>query len=72
MSRPMPLRRTNCGQMRGKKQKHCLPEELEAGDCWVGLSLAQLSGLILTGRVGKHTDSLGLCRKKDLRTGNPG
>ncbi len=36
----------------------CLPDELEAGDSWSGLSFAQLSGLILTGRVGKHTDSL--------------
>jgi len=44
----------------GKKQKHCLPEELEAGDCWIALSLAQLSGLILCGRVGKHTDSLAI------------
>ncbi|MDZ4877050.1 MAG: hypothetical protein CLLPBCKN_006485 [Chroococcidiopsis cubana SAG 39.79] len=44
--------------VRRKKQKHCLPEELEAGDCWIALSLAQLSGLILTGRVGKHTDEL--------------
>ncbi len=35
-----------------------MPDELEAGDCWLALSLAQLSGLILTGRVGKHTDSL--------------
>lgn len=25
----------------GKKQKHCLPEELETGDCWIALSLAQ-------------------------------
>jgi IS1 family transposase len=41
-----------------KKQKYCLPEELVAGDCWIALSLAQLSGLILTGRVGKHTDEL--------------
>jgi hypothetical protein len=41
-----------------KKQKHCLPDELEAGDCWIALSLAKLSGLILTGRVGKHTDFL--------------
>ena len=41
-----------------KKQQHCLPDELEAGDCWLALSLAQLSGLILTIRVGKHTDSL--------------
>ena len=35
-----------------------MPEELEVGDCWIALSLAQLSGLILTGRVGKHTDEL--------------
>ena len=41
-----------------KKQKCCLPDQLVAGDCWIALSLAQLSGLILTGRVGKHTDSL--------------
>ncbi len=41
-----------------KKQKRCLPGELETGDCWIALSLAQLNGLILTGRVGKHTDSL--------------
>lgn len=41
-----------------KKQKCCLPEELEAGNCWIALSLAQLSGLILCGRVGKHTDEL--------------
>lgn len=26
------------------------------GDCWIGLSLAQTSGLILSARVGKHTD----------------
>lgn len=44
----------------GKKQKHCLPQELEAGDCWIAVSLAQLSGLILCGRVGKHTDSLAI------------
>ncbi len=41
-----------------KKQKHCLPQELEAGDCWIAVSLAQLSGLILCGRVGKHTNEL--------------
>lgn len=45
---------------RPKKQKRCLPEELEAGDCWIALSLAQLSGLVLCGRVGKHTDSLAI------------
>jgi IS1 family transposase len=43
-----------------KKQKHCLPEELETGDCWIALSLAQLNGLILSGRVGKHTDELAI------------
>ena len=35
-----------------------MPEELVAGDCWIALSLASLSGLIFTGRVGKHTDEL--------------
>jgi hypothetical protein len=30
-----------------KNIHHCLPEELEAEDCWIGLSLAQVSGLIL-------------------------
>lgn len=42
--------------IRGKKQKNCLPEELMVGDCWIGLSLANDSGLILAARVGKHTD----------------
>jgi insertion element IS1 protein InsB len=41
-----------------KKQKQCLTQEREAGDCWIGLSLANTSGLILTARVGKHTDEL--------------
>ena len=41
-----------------KKQKQCLPGELEVGDCWIGLSLANTSGLILAARVGKHTDKL--------------
>jgi insertion element IS1 protein InsB len=39
-----------------KKQKRCLPDELESGDCWIGLSLADASGLILAARVGKHND----------------
>lgn len=26
------------------------------GDCWVGISLASESGLIIAARVGKHTD----------------
>ncbi len=41
-----------------KKQKHCLPNQLDVGDCWVGISLADTSGLILAARVGKHTDEL--------------
>jgi insertion element IS1 protein InsB len=41
-----------------KKQKQCLLAELEVGDCWIGLSLADTSGLILAARVGKHTDEL--------------
>ena len=44
--------------VRAKKQKQCLPEELAVGDCWIGLSLANSSGLILAARVGKHTDEL--------------
>ncbi len=32
--------------------------EREAGDCWIALSLADSSGLILAARVGKHTDEL--------------
>ncbi len=43
---------------RRKKQKQCLPEKLEVGDCWIGVSLAEGSGLILSARVGKHTDEL--------------
>lgn len=39
-----------------KKQKNCQSEELLTGDCWIGLSLATDSGLILAARVGKHTD----------------
>ncbi len=42
--------------IRKKKQKHCLPEELEVGDCWIGVSLAKESGLIVNVRVGKHTN----------------
>lgn len=35
-----------------------MPDELETGDCWIAISLAQLSGLILSGRIGKHADEL--------------
>ena len=35
-----------------------MPHELEVGDCWIGLSLTNTSGLILAARVGKHTDAL--------------
>lgn len=41
-----------------KKQKQCVSEELEVGDCWIAISLASSSGLILSARVGKHTDEL--------------
>ncbi len=51
---------TKCGHLWKKALHHCLPEELEAGDCWIALSLAQLNGLILCGRVGKHTDKLAI------------
>jgi len=44
--------------IRRKKQKQCLPGELEIGDCWIGVSLADSSGLILAARVEKHTDDL--------------
>jgi transposase-like protein len=40
-----------------KKQKNCLTEELRLGDCWIGISLASDTGLILAARVGKHTDA---------------
>lgn len=43
-----------------KKQKHCFPEELEVGDCWIAVSLAQLSGLILCARAGKRNDELAI------------
>ena len=39
-----------------KKQKNCLQNELIVGDCWIGMTQAQGSGLILATRVGKHTD----------------
>ena len=57
---PMQSLPTNSGRLSKKTLHHCLPNELEAGDCWIALSLAQLSGLILCGRVGKHTDSLAI------------
>ena len=44
--------------IRRKKQKQCLPGELTVGDCWIGVSLANSSGLILAARVGKHPDNL--------------
>jgi IS1 family transposase len=44
--------------IRAKKQKQCLPEDLKVGDCWIAISLADSSGLILAARVGKHTDEL--------------
>jgi insertion element IS1 protein InsB len=41
-----------------KKQKQCEAQELGVGDCWIAISLANCSGLILAARVGKHTDQL--------------
>ncbi len=40
------------------KQCQCEPDEIIAGDCWIGISLAQDSGLILAARVGKRKDQL--------------
>ena len=40
-----------------KKQKQCTLQERNRGDCWIGLSLARSSGLILVACVGKHTDA---------------
>jgi len=42
----------------GKKQRQCTTGELNRGDCWIGLSQACSSGLILAACVGKHTDEL--------------
>ncbi len=50
----------NYGHLLKKTIHRCLPEELVAGDCWIALSLVQLSGLILCGRVGKHSDDLAI------------
>jgi insertion element IS1 protein InsB len=41
---------------RSKKQKCCQPHELIIGDCWIGMTQASKSGLIIATRVGKHTD----------------
>lgn len=43
--------------IREKKQKRCEPDEIAVGDCWLGISLANESGLILSLRVGKHIDA---------------
>lgn len=39
-----------------KKQKHVLPEAIDVGDCSIEVTIAEESGLILSARVGKHTD----------------
>lgn len=41
-----------------QKTEAMLPQELEVGDCWIAVSLANSSGLILSARVGKHSDEL--------------
>lgn len=38
-------------------EKRCDSDELAVGDCWLGISLASESGLILSLRVGKYTDA---------------
>jgi insertion element IS1 protein InsB len=48
---------TRCG-LSSKKQKQSLPGELEVGDCWIAITLADSSELILAARVGKYTDAL--------------
>ena len=39
-----------------KKPKNCEREDIEKGDCWIGISLDRISGLILAARVEKHTE----------------
>ncbi len=40
-----------------EKNKNAVSKhELREGDCWIGMSQASSSGLILAARVGKHTD----------------
>ena len=46
------------GAFVAKKQKQGLPDAFEGGEGWIGVSLADSSGLILAARVGKHTDKL--------------
>ncbi|MEM9009571.1 MAG: IS1 family transposase [Cyanobacteria bacterium P01_F01_bin.86] len=41
-----------------KKQKHCRDGEQSQGDCWIAISLDRQAGLILSARIGKHTDAL--------------
>ncbi len=46
-----------CGHLFQKTETMLCPRA-RVGDCWIGLSLADSSGLILAARVGKHTDEL--------------
>lgn len=39
-----------------EKQRPCIPDELMGGECWIRMTQAISSGLILATRVGKHTD----------------
>lgn len=41
-----------------KKQNNCTIDERTKGDCWIAISIAHDSGLILSTRVGKNTDQL--------------
>ena len=42
--------------LRSKKQQNCSTTEITKGDCWIGISQAKGSGLIIGYEVGKHTD----------------
>jgi insertion element IS1 protein InsB len=46
-----------CGHS-SKKQQQCASGESKQGDCWIALSVAYNSGVIVSARVGKHTDTL--------------
>ncbi len=39
-------------------QKQCHSQELTEGDCWIGMTQASSSGLILAARVGKQSKDL--------------
>lgn len=56
----MLLLRMNYGHLWKKTFIAAYPMNSKPSKSWIALSLAQLSGLILTGRVGKHNDELAI------------